>query len=221
MKIITEEGRKSYQHSREEVRNLFISSIALGIAFAIAIYGGSNRITYFMDPSFPLAAIISGVLAGTSLLAKELAQKGTSRAIESYTQYEIWSPGIILAVLGSFLGIVVAAVGGTRVFTEYTERAGRWRVELSPQHLGIVGSIGPMMTLSLAMGFLMLQTFSPMLLGKNLFIVAAQINAFISLFSMVPINPLDGSKTLRWNVVLWAFIVLMSLAVLALSFGWI
>ncbi|TLZ55689.1 MAG: hypothetical protein E6K17_05280, partial [Methanobacteriota archaeon] len=33
---------------------------------------------------------------------------------------------------------------------------------------------------------------------------SAYINAFLGVFNMLPIPPLDGSKVFRWNVAIWA-----------------
>lgn len=219
MKFITESGGSAYDHTGEEIQELIISSLALSIAFTVAIFGGNSPIQFIMSLDFVLHFIMIVPIVVASILAKEMAQKGTARAFESHVRYEMWSPGIVLSVLSSFLGVVVAAVSGLRVMTEYAERYARWRIELNPKHMGIVASIGPLMSISLAMASLMLSPLSPMVLGENVLTLAAEINAYIVLFSLVPASPLDGDKILRWSVSLWFFMIAMGLAVLGLVTG--
>lgn len=221
MKILGE-GTGAYEHSHEELRDLILSIVALGFAFTLALFGGSNTFSYVLDPGFIPNFLLVTVIVGLSIVAKEMAQKGTSRALESHATYHIWSPGVIIAILSSFLGIVFAAVGGMKLASEYTERAGRWQINLSPKQMGIISSIGPLMSLSIAMSLLMLSPLSPTFgLERNLFFLSAEINALIALFSMVPFGPVDGNKVLRWSITIWLFIAVMSLAVFALSRGWI
>jgi len=215
-------GTGAYEHSPDELRELIISTVALGFAFTLAIFGGNNKFTYVLEPTFIQHFIFTTVLVGLSLVAKEMAQKGTSRALESHATYRMWSPGIIVSVLSSFLGIVFAAVGGMQISSENTERAGRWQINLSPKQMGIIASIGPLMSLAIGMSLLMLSPIVPSFgLERNLFVIGAEINAVLALFSMVPFGPVDGDKVLRWNVTIWLFIGAMSLAVFALSRGWI
>lgn len=215
------DGQGAYEHSTDELRDLIVSTVALGFAFTLAIFGGPDKFAFVLEPAFIQYFVFTTFIVGLSLVAKEMAQKGTSRALESHATYHMWSPGIIISVLSSFLGVVFAAVGGMRIASEYTERAGRWQINLSPKQMGIIASIGPLMSLGLGMSMLMLSPLVPAVLGENLFIIGAEINALLALFSMVPFGPIDGSKVLRWNSVIWLFIAAMSLAVFALSRGWI
>jgi len=221
MKILEEGARDTYAHSTDELRDLIVSILVLGFVFTLALFSGGNPIRYVLDPSFLPHFLIATALAGVSLLAKELAQKATTRALEAHATYELWSPGIVISLLSSLLGVAFTAVSGVTIASESTERYGRWQVNLSVQQLGIIGAIGPLMCLSLGMAFLMLRTLSPMVLGESLFVVAAEINAYLALFSMVPLRPVDGAKVLRWNMAIWAFTVLMCLAVMGLVHGWI
>ncbi|MCJ7429454.1 MAG: hypothetical protein MUP66_03625 [Candidatus Nanohaloarchaeota archaeon QJJ-5] len=221
MKFITDTGSSVYDHSIDEVQDIIISSLALSIAFTVALFGGSDPIGFIMSAGFLSHFILVVPLVVSAIVAKEMAQKGTARAFESHARYEMWSPGIVISVLSSFLGVVVAAVSGVKIMTEYAERYARWRIELNPKHMGIVASIGPLMSISLAMGCLMLSPLSPMVLGENVLSLAAEINAYIVLFSLVPASPLDGDKILRWSVGLWVFMIAMGLAVLGLIAGWI
>lgn len=219
MKFITDTGSSVYDHTGEEIQEIIISSLALSIAFTVALFGNETPIGFIMSPAFLYHFILVAPLVISSIVAKEMAQKGTARAFESHVRYEMWSPGIVISVMSSFLGIVVAAVSGVKVMTEYAERYARWRVELNPKNMGIVASIGPLMSISLAMACLMLSPLSPVVLGENILTLGAEINAYIVLFSLVPTSPLDGDKILRWSIGLWFFMIMMGLAVLGLIMG--
>jgi len=47
------------------------------------------------------------------------------------------------------------------------------------------------------------------------FSIGVAINAWLALFNMLPIGPLDGSKVLSWNPIVWVGIVAVSVLFLA------
>ena len=56
------------------------------------------------------------------------------------------------------------------------------------------------------------------MLGVELFSLAVFVNLWLAIFNMLPIPPLDGSKVLSWNKVIWAsFFALLVLIFLALQ----
>ncbi len=223
MKLIGDpETDSPYTHTPEEVRDIVISVLVLSFAFTVALFGKSDPYSFVFQIGFIGYLIPTAIIVAFSIVVREIAQKGMARSVEAFVSYEIWAPGAIISLLTSFFGFVFAAVGGTRVATEYAERHARWRVELNPQHAAIVAVIGPLLSLSLAMGLVMLSPIAPGLgLGENIFLVGAEINTFLALFTMLPINPLDGAKIFRWSATIFFFIIAMSLAVLALLQGWI
>jgi len=221
MKVLSEQRSDEYQHTYDEVRDILISILALGFAFTVAFFGEGNRYEFALQLSFLPYFLVTTIIVAISVVAKEMAQKATARALESHVRYELWSPGVVLALVTSIWGVVFAAVNGTKISTEYAERYARWRITLTPRHLGIIASIGPLMNIALAMAFFMLSPVIPTILGQDMMQVAAQINAYLALFAMVPFNPIDGAKVLRWSAAIWFFNILMSIAVIALTFGWI
>ena len=218
MKILkTREDTDTF--TTEEIRDIIISSVVLGFSFTLAFFGGSERFSFLFRPGFIAYFIPTTALVLVSLSAKHVSQKNAGRAMESHVFYRLWTPGIILAILSSLLGFVIAAVGGIKVGTEYAERHGRWRINLTPKQMGILATLGPLVYISIALGFLMLSPLSPMIGGQNLFITSSEINITLALFSMIPLRPLDGEKIARWNMVIWAFLLLMSFAVLGMLKG--
>lgn len=219
MKILSTEDSPSI-HTSEEVRDIIISAVVLGVAFTIAFLGGPERFLFILQPSFILYFIPTTLLALLSIVAKEVSQKNAARALESHAFYDIWTPGIILSILSSFLGFVIAAVGGIKVATEYTERYGRWTINLTPKQMGIIATLGPIVYMGISLGFVMLSPLSPTIAsGKNVFLLAANMNITLALFSMIPIDPLDGEKILRWNFLIWFFLILMGFAVVGMIRG--
>ncbi|MCJ7450494.1 MAG: hypothetical protein MUP58_02030 [Candidatus Nanohaloarchaeota archaeon QJJ-9] len=208
--------KSAFKHTNQEVRNIILTTLSLGFAFTLAFFGNSS-IEFLFSLEFIKYFVFSIAIVGITIIAKEIGQKSIANAQESHAKYEIWAPGIILSILGSFLGFVPAAVAGTKVYTEYTERIGRWSVELKPQHMGVVALAGPLICISMAVAFLMLEpAFSSY---SNLFIEAARINTYIGLFSLVPTNSLDGSKILRWQPVVWIFTGALSIILLMILNG--
>lgn len=203
----------------QEIRDIVISSVVLGFSFTLAFFGEGDRFSFLFQPQFIAYFLPTTVVILASITAKDVSQKNVARALESHSFYKLWTPGTILAILSSFLGFVIAAVGGIQVGTEYSERHGRWRINLTPKQMGILATMGPLVYMAVSLGFLMLSPISPTIASQNLFMVASEINITMAIFSMIPISPLDGEKVARWNLIIWSFLLFMSLAVLAMLKG--
>jgi len=220
MKLLSEEPR-AHTHTAAEIRDILVSALILGFAFTVSLFSSSNPLNFILDPGFITPFLFTTFIVAASIIAKEMAQKGAARTMHSHATYRLWAPGALISVLSSFLPVVFAVVSGMKIGTEYAERHGKWRINLTTRQIGIIGIIGPLMSISIAMGLIMLSPLVGSVGGLNLFIAAAEINILIGLFALLPVGFLDGKKIIRWEVGLWIFLFLMALAVLALAKGWI
>lgn len=204
-------------YTDEEVKDLILSTLGLGLAFAIVFFGGPDRVAFVTDPAILPAFIVSSILVGVSFVPHEMSHRAAARVVEAYAEYELWRPGVLLAIATSLFGVVFAAAGGIKMYTLEGERYGRWHPELSPHHIGLVAAVGPLMNVSMAMAFFFLSSgFNVSLLGVNVFGVGAGINAYLALFSMVPVHPMDGYKVLRWNIPFYFFMAALAVLTFAL-----
>ncbi len=196
---------------RDEFRDIVISTLGLGVAFTIMLFGAPDRLGFLFSPEFVPAFIATTVLVAVSFAPHEMAHRVTARAIEAYAEYEMWTPGVILAVLTSFLGVAVAAVGGVVLSYNPSDRYGRWS-GFNPKQHGIIAVVGPLINLSLAVIFAFAaNVFDPTLQGHNLLVLGARINSFLAVFNLLPFYPLDGYRVLRWDEVLWIGTMVLAL----------
>jgi hypothetical protein len=93
-----------------ELRDLVISAVLLAVAFGIALSGG-----FF--PSLPdrsdlLKAMLMS-LVGVSLgfVLHEMGHRFLARRFGCHAEYVMWPAGLIIALVGSLIGVVFAAPG--------------------------------------------------------------------------------------------------------------
>ncbi|MDY6768939.1 MAG: metalloprotease [Candidatus Nanohaloarchaea archaeon] len=194
----------------EEVRDLAISTAALGAAVAVLFFGDS-RPGFLLDPAFLPAVAAATGLAAVSFIPHAMSHRVSARAIKSYAEYRMWTPGVIIAVLSSFLGVVFAAPGGIEMHTRKGERYGHWEPELTVKQVGLVAVLGPLMNVMLGVIFAFLGDVSAVTFqGKNLLVLGTHMNAFLAAFTLLPFYPLDGYKVMRWSTPLWLFVLVLS-----------
>lgn len=219
MKFLDSRDTAFLSYNWEEFKHMAISSIFLGFAFPAAFSTVSGTFGFLLSGSFWPMLVFFSLAAFLSLWLKTSIQKWTARMMESYLDYEYWGPGLVIAFLASFLGVPFGAVGGVKISTEYAERFGRWRINLRPQQMGIISSVGILLFVAIGMVFYLLAGTGAIYGSRNLFLQVAQLNGFIALFSMVPTDFLDGTKVMRWNWAVWSVLLLLVVVVLLLFMG--
>lgn len=200
----------------EEIRDLAWSALGLGVAFALWEFGPR-----FGVPGDLLSADFFGLigvataLVAVSYIPHVMAHRVTARSMDAYAEFEMWPPGAVLAIITSFLGIVVAAVGGTRMYTKSSERYGLSVPDLNVKMIGFISVVGPLINISMAVLFAFVATAvgETYVAGLNMFKVlrfGANINSFLAIANLLPFYPLDGYKILRWNSLMWFISVILA-----------
>ena len=186
-----------------EVKEIILSAIVLSIAFAIAY---SNGIMNLDVANLPTLVIFAFIAVGIGFLAHELiGHKIIAQRLGLHAEYKMWRFGLIIALLSSLAGFVFAAPGAVYV----SSRVDLWgrMAGVSKRKMGFVSLAGPLVNLGLAIVFLGLNIFYPIVIsGVSLFGLAVFINIWLGIFNMLPIPPLDGSKVFAWDKRIWVVV---------------
>lgn len=188
-------------YSEEELIDLLHAWAAISFAFAVVLSGGIQN----LGPQFVPNLIVSAIAVGTAFLFHELAHKIVAQRYGCWAEFRKFNLGLILAVLMSFFGFVIAAPGAVMI-------SGL----VSREENGKISVAGPLTNICLAILFLILgvvlpQTIKPIpfLLNQIIFF-GFFINAWLAFFNMIPLPPLDGSKVIAWSLPVWLGIVALA-----------
>jgi len=187
--------------SDEEISQLIKSWAAISLAFTIA---GTAGIGSVGRGDFIQSFLISAVTVGLAFLLHELAHKFVAQYFGCWAEFRSFDMGLMLAVIMSFSGFVFAAPGAVMVGGV-----------VSTSENGKISVAGPLTNIALALVFLAIREFVPVS-GLAALIVQSGIfiNAWLTVFNMIPIWNLDGSKVFRWNIPLGILVMGMGIFLL-------
>ena len=196
-----------FRFTKTEIRDLIISFIVIALAFSI-LYSNRNfdEILFI----FPIVAV--GVGAG--FIFHELGHKFAAMHYGYWAQYQLWPTGLVIALVSSFFGFIFAAPGAVVIYSHGMERSEN----------GLVSLAGPIVNIVLGLIFLAILSSLGQVTDYNGYIIAlicllgTRINFFLATFNLLPIPPLDGSKVLSWNAVVWIVVFAIS-AILLIVYG--
>lgn len=205
--------------SSQEMKDLFISLIALVIAFAVLIGGRAV-------PGWQLLAIIT-VGVATGFLLHEMAHKFMAQHFGYWAEYRANMMGLAFAVLASFAGFIFAAPGAvmirkTQLPADFIMQNSFAREELNrdlKKETLWISLAGPLTNVALAVLFFLL------LIGTSgLSAQAANFAIFVNLtlagFNFLPFGPLDGKKVFDSSRKIWLALGLPTIiAALAVYLG--
>jgi len=176
----------SISTSRTELVDLIKAWIAISLAFAI-ILGGSlfsfDFMSYFM---------IASLSVGFGFIAHEMAHKVMAQKYGCQAEFRAWDKMLILAVIMSFFGFIIAAPGAVMISGPVGVRRN-----------GKISVAGAAANLIVAAGFLSLLLIN---VGGIFHLIARygfMINTWLALFNMIPVWMFDGKKVLRWNKIVY------------------
>ncbi|MBS3057563.1 MAG: site-2 protease family protein [Candidatus Diapherotrites archaeon] len=182
-----------------EVRDIALSMLVIAIAFAWP--GFPLPPLYWIAISF--AAVIIAV--GTGFVLHELAHKYTAIHYGSHAEYFAWPYGLGLALLLSLVtngGFVFAAPGAVYIFGD----------NLGRKENGIISAAGPLTNIIIAAIFLLVSIlvlpFSPLVAA--IAGIGMRVNLFLAAFNLLPFGPLDGTKVISWNPLVWGVLFVPS-----------
>jgi Zn-dependent protease len=182
-------------YTKREVGDIAISTLVLGFALMNIL---------FPKPT-PSALFLATSLVAVSFVFHELAHRNLARYFGCFAVYRIWPFGLIIAIVSSFFGFILAAPGAVEILGR---RVRRWPFEAThvlTRETGVISIAGPITNIVVALVFLILNSWMPW----DIFVLGAVINFWIAFFNLLPFKPLDGSKVMVWDRIAWVLVILI------------
>ncbi len=193
-------GMNVPESSSNETFDFVKSWLAVSLAFGIFISGG-----FVFDLGFLINLAIAALTCGVGFVLHELGHRVMARRYGAEAHFMASPDGMLfLPILLAFVGFFIAAPGAV------------WhRGYLTREQLGHIALAGPVVNLVLALAFFGLVQVTaaaamPDLLVRTLSI-GYHINAWLGLFNMIPVDPFDGAKIIRWSKVGFGITVVVAL----------
>ncbi|MFB6079732.1 MAG: metalloprotease [Haloferacaceae archaeon] len=202
-------GARGVRFSRDELGDLALAWLALGVAFAVFFLGGGTGLVRVLARgevgTLAGAVGVSLLTAGVAFLLHELGHKVVAVRFGQVARFRADYGMLFLAVVSALAGFLFAAPGAVH-----------HRGRLTPRESGLIALAGPAANLALALAFAPLA-----LLGATggvgiVALVGARglaINLVLAAFNLVPYGPLDGRTVLSWSTAVWALTFLPTAAV--------
>lgn len=185
-----------FTFSDEEIAQLIKGWAAISLAFSLASFvNGAGSL------SFLFIFFTSAVTVGIAFIVHELAHKFVAQHYGCWAEFRSFDMGLLLAVIMSLSGFIFAAPGAV-VFSGVVSTSER----------GKIAAAGPITNIVLALlGLLLLSFFS--FQGELLYVLQrlVGINAWLTVFNLIPLWNLDGLKVFAWNRIYWLMLMLSGL----------
>jgi Zn-dependent protease len=178
--------------SPEEKKNLAVAILALTGALTMAMFGGLYRMmdAFGEEPStVAYIALVAFVSTTTGFFLHEMAHKFVAQKYGCWAEFRYSQQGLMIAlVLSALAGFLFAAPGAVYI-------AGR----IDQRQNGIISIAGPMTNVAVALAAIPLLIYMGGIIAWGFFTVV-YFNAFLAIFNMIPVMPLDGAKVVKWNI---------------------
>ena len=193
--------------SRIELRDIAIAVAVLTASFTIIF---SRRWRLFSDDVMMNAlwwVLVSFIMVMSSFILHELAHKFTAQRFGAWSEFRMYPTGLILCLIMSVVGFLFAAPGAVYI-----------RGYITDEMNGKISIAGPAVNIGISTVALILCFIIGKGLSADIFFLLAYMNAFLAVFNLLPIPPLDGSKVLKWNPAVYAVTVAAAAALLLITF---
>ncbi len=192
--------------SKKELIDILISVLVLAAAFTL-LYRSSGSIlaffSYHMGDSMKYVGLfgMSLILVTLSFLLHEFGHKFVAQRFGLWSEYRMWPIGLVLTLVTSLLGFLFAAPGAV-IISGNMDKATYGKISIAGPIVNIV-----MAVIGIA-GCLLLNHTEWVVF----FLLLANLNSFLGLFNLIPVPPLDGSKVIGWNPIVWIVAIAIAAA---------
>jgi len=182
--------------SKEEIKDLVKSWIAISIAFSVVL-GGRD----IFSSGFIFNLLLAALTVGIGFLLHELAHKVLAQKYGAIAEFRAFNPMLLLALFMSyFLGVIFAAPGAVMIHGG----------NINIKRYGKISAVGPLTNLILALIFLAIKLLDYGGILNTIGSYGFMINSWLALFNMIPFWQFDGRKIFMWNKMIWVGITLIS-----------
>jgi len=203
--------------SSTEIRDLVIASV-LVILVGISIFGNSSgiinaisRIGLFIELGLWWLVVGTIGIFLASFMAHEMAHKFVAQNYGMWSEFRMTSMGYYLSAMAILFSLPIFGTGV--VYTSGTTNT---------EHNGKSNLAGPLTNFVIAAALTIISIL--MFAGEALFPLGillqygVQLNAFLGLFNMIPIQPFDGATVRYWNSRVWIALTIGLLFMLILGY---
>jgi len=184
-----------FNTSETELIDILKAWAAISIAFSIVLVGFSSWLGFFYG------LIMSAITVGLGFLLHELAHKVVAQRYGCFAEFRAFDQMLLLMILMSFLGFVLAAPGAVMISGPVGKRRN-----------GIISIAGPATNIILAAIFLLNFIFIPVGIVKVISSFGFVINTWLALFNLIPLWNFDGKKVWDWSKAVWIAAVIITIA---------
>ena len=191
--------------SRIELRDIAIAVAVLTASFTIIF---SRRWKLFSADALQNTLwwiLVSFILVMSSFILHELAHKFTAQRVGAWSEFRMYPAGLILCLVMSVVGFLFAAPGAVYI-----------RGYITDEMNGKISAAGPAVNIGISAIALALWMVISNGLSASIFFLLGYMNAFLALFNLLPIPPLDGSKIYKWNPAVYIAMIVMAAVLLIL-----
>ncbi|MEM5874629.1 MAG: hypothetical protein QW641_01720 [Candidatus Aenigmatarchaeota archaeon] len=152
-----------------------------------------------------------------SFLPHELAHRYLARKFGYIAFFQIWPQGILIALLtliASYGLIKFIALGAVMIYPISFRGGFLIEKRISIKENALISLAGPLVNIIICILSLLIYLATKI----NLLLYIAQVNAWISVFNLLPIFPLDGSKIFVYSYKKWILIFFFSFMLLVLTY---
>ena len=190
-----------------EMRDIAIAVAVLTASFTIIF---SRRWKLFSDDVLTNVLwwiLVSFIMVMCSFILHELGHKFTAQRYGAWSEFRMYPAGLILCLVMSVIGFLFAAPGAVYI-----------RGYITDEMNGKISMAGPLVNIIISLPCLVLAVAINNGLSASLFYLLGYMNAFLALFNMFPIPPLDGSKIYKWNPLVYVMMLVASGILLLIAF---
>ena len=174
--------------SKIELRDIAIAIAVLTASFTI-IFSRRNSV-FSSDPLTNTLwwIAVSFVMVILSFMLHEMGHKFTAQKFGAWSEFRMYPAGLALCLIMSVVGFLFAAPGAVYI-----------RGYITDEMNGKISIAGPAVNIVISAISLILCAIIGHGMSASIFYLLGYMNAFLALFNLLPIPPLDGSKIAKWN----------------------
>jgi len=195
--------------SKTEIRDIFISIVVLSIAFTLLFRNGSIFDFFELRLGEGMGYVglfgMCLLLVVMSFLFHEFGHKFMAQRYGLWSEFRMWPIGLVLTLVTSLIGFLFASPGAVMI-------AGNMDKKMN----GMVSIAGPAVNIVLCVigiiGWLATNGTDFVIF----FYMLTSLNAWLAIFNLIPVPPLDGSKIIYWNLFVWGVAIGIAVALFLL-----